>query len=150
MGLKKQFQVYDTNKNGTLEFDEFNSALSSFNLGLEDRDIETLFKSFDKNGDGVVDFKEFMNLVMGDLSALRQEILALAYGKLKKIGGGRVMIMDIKNNYNASKHPNVKTGKKSEEEQLTDFIETFEAHHNAEHNYDAKAPISVNEFLDYY
>lgn len=39
-------------------------------------------------------------------------------------------INDIKDSYNASKHPDVIAGKKTEEQILIEFLETFEAHHN--------------------
>jgi hypothetical protein len=32
--------------------------------------------------------------------------------------------------YDASRHPDVKTGKKTEDEILIEFLETFEMHHN--------------------
>ena len=37
---------------------------------------------------------------------------------------------DIKGCYNARAHPDVKSGKKSEDEILGEFLETFEAHHS--------------------
>jgi hypothetical protein len=39
-------------------------------------------------------------------------------------------INDIKGVYNASRHPDVKSGKKTEDEVLGEFIETFEQHHS--------------------
>jgi len=36
-----------------------------FKLGLEDIDIENIFKSFDNNGDGVLDLNEFMDMILG-------------------------------------------------------------------------------------
>jgi hypothetical protein len=42
-------------------------------------------------------------------------------------------INDIKGKYNASKHPEVKSGKKTEDDVLKEFLETFEMHHNVMH-----------------
>ena len=39
---------------------------------------------------------------------------------------GVLDIADIKNKYNARLHPDVKSGKRSEEEVLKEFLETFE------------------------
>ena len=38
-------------------------------------------------------------------------------------------MLDIKDSYNAKLHPDVKSGKKTEEDILGEFLETFEAHH---------------------
>jgi hypothetical protein len=39
---------------------------------------------------------------------------------------GKVDINDIRQSYNAKKHPDVLSGKKKEEEILCEFLETFE------------------------
>lgn len=39
-------------------------------------------------------------------------------------------INDIKGVYNAKNHPDVKAGKRTEDDVLGDFLETFEMHHN--------------------
>lgn len=45
-------------------------------------------------------------------------------------GDGVLRINDIKGVYNARFHPDVKAGKKTEDEVLGEFLETFEMHHN--------------------
>jgi len=52
--------------------------------------------------------------------------------------------------YNGHQHPEVRSGKRSEDEILTEFMETFEAHHNLmdKTRYDGK--ISYEEFFEYY
>jgi hypothetical protein len=49
-----------------------------------------------------------------------------AFKKIDKDGSGILDINDIKGVYNASRHPEVKSGKKSEDEVLGEFLETFE------------------------
>ena len=58
---------------------------------------------------------------------------------------------DIKGTYNASRHPDVQSGKKTEDEVLAEFLDTFEYHFsllNMERTRDAK--ISLEEFIEYY
>lgn len=45
-------------------------------------------------------------------------------------GDGILTLGDIRDKYNASMHPDVKSGKRTEDEVLTEFLETFELHHN--------------------
>jgi len=41
-------------------------------------------------------------------------------------GDGELTIDDLRNKYNPSLHPDVKSGKRTEDEILTEFAETFE------------------------
>lgn len=45
-------------------------------------------------------------------------------------GDGQLDIHDIEGKYDASKHPDVKSGKLTNEEALKEFLQTFEMHHN--------------------
>ena len=60
----------------------------------------------------------------------------------------------MKRFYNASNHPDVKSGKKTEDEVLLDFLETFEVHRSLSRGDKASAKgdgkVSINEFMDYY
>jgi len=59
---------------------------------------------------------------------------------------------DIKGLYNAKKHPDVISGKKTEDEVLTEFLETFDIHHaNLTGDHQLNSPIiTFDEFLEYY
>jgi hypothetical protein len=59
-------------------------------------------------------------------------------------------IEDLKGRYDASRHPDVKSGKKSEEEVLTEFLETFEQHHNILNGYQSDGQVTLEEFVEYY
>lgn len=52
------------------------------------------------------------------------------YKKIDVNEDGVLDINDIKGKYDGSKHPDVKSGKKTEDEVLKEFLETFEMHHN--------------------
>ena len=57
---------------------------------------------------------------------------------------------DIKRTYNAKMHPDVKSGKRSEDEVLLEFLETFEQHHNTIHGAKSDGKVTPEEFLEYY
>ncbi len=73
-----------------------------------------------------------------------------AFNFIDKTGDGTLDIHDIKGTYDASKHPDVRSGKKSENEVLSEFLETFETHHNVMHNGQSDGKVSVEEFIEYY
>ena len=54
-----------------------------------------------------------------------------AFKIMDKNGNGVLDIDDIRGTYNARLHPDVKSGKRTEDEVLLEFLETFEQHHNS-------------------
>ncbi len=52
------------------------------------------------------------------------------FNKLDRNRNGSIEVDDIIGIYNAKQHPDVKSGKKTEEEILGDFLDTFEIHHS--------------------
>ena len=73
-----------------------------------------------------------------------------AFKKIDFNGDGVLDISDIKGKYDASKHPDVKSGKKTEDEVLKEFLETFEMHHNVMHGTKSDGKVTVDEFIEYY
>jgi hypothetical protein len=73
-----------------------------------------------------------------------------AYGKLDRDGNGWIDINDIKGVYSAKTHPDVKSGKKTEEQILLEFLETFETHHSLRNNGAPDHVVTREEFEEYY
>ena len=69
---------------------------------------------------------------------------------LDKDGSGIIEFDEIKEVYRARNHPDVKAGKKTEDEVLLEFIETFEAAHNYLNGNDADGKVTLEEFIEYY
>ena len=60
----------------------------------------------------------------------RQNLVYHAFQRFDRDGNGNVNIEDLKGTYNASMHPDVRSGKKSEEDVLYEFLDTFEQHYS--------------------
>jgi Ca2+-binding EF-hand superfamily protein len=88
-----------------------------------------LFKKFDRNSDNEVDYVEVLRVIRGAMNPYRKDFVIKAFKKVDRDGSGILDINDIKGTYNAKLHPDVKTGKKTEEEVLMEFLDTFEVHH---------------------
>jgi hypothetical protein len=57
---------------------------------------------------------------------------------------------DIIDVYNAKKHPAVVEGRKTEQQVLGEFLETFEQHHNIMTQNEKDYRVSMEEFIEYY
>jgi Ca2+-binding EF-hand superfamily protein len=112
--------------------------------------MPALFRVFDKNGDGTMSYEEFLGEVRGSMSQKRIDLCLLAYEKIDADNDGNMSVEEILKSYDATKHPDVKSGKRSEQNVIVEFMETFEAHHGMYNDGDRNAPITHTQFLDYY
>lgn len=63
------------------------------------------------------------------MNRFRRSLAEKAFKLMDKDKSGVLDIDDIKGVYNAKFHPDVKAGKKTEEEVLGEFLDTFELHY---------------------
>jgi Ca2+-binding EF-hand superfamily protein len=105
----------DDNNSKSLDLNEFRKAMRDFKIDLTDEHIGIVFNAFDLNRDGSIDYNEFLRIIRGDLSPGRLSLVKRAFEKLDRDGSGVVDINDIRGVYNAAKHPDVLSGKKSED-----------------------------------
>lgn len=72
--------------------------------------------AFDRNNGGSIDYDEFLAEIRGKMNEQRQRLVQQAFNILDQGGDGVIDIEDIKAKYNARYHPDVKQGKRTEEE----------------------------------
>lgn len=58
----------DDNNSGTLDLYEFKKGIRDFNIEMDPKDVENIFKSFDLNRNGDIDFDEFIRVVVGPMN----------------------------------------------------------------------------------
>lgn len=81
----------------------------------------------------------------------RREVCQQAFRHLDFADDGIIDLSDIKRKYNAKKHPDVVSGRRTEDEILCEFLDTFEAHYAMMHGKQTKdRRISMKEWLEYY
>ncbi len=88
--------------------------------------------------------------MVGEMNEFRKGLVQRAFCTLDKDHSGNIDINDIRKSYNALLHPDVKNGKKTEDEVLKEFLETFETHHNVMHDFRPDSKVSIEEFFEYY
>lgn len=123
----------DDDGSKSISLPEFAKACRDFKVGISDDNVPLLFEQFDTNRDGTLNIDEFLMAIRGELNQFRANLVEKAFRKIDKDSNGSLEIDDIKDIYNASKHPDVIQGRKTEDQILMEFLETFEAHHNMKH-----------------
>merc|ERR1719446_448760 len=145
--LGKWFLRSDLDKSGYLDKEEFAVVCKRLRVGLTPEQTATLFDGFDESGDGQICYDEFLIALRGNLSPTRLKVTEQAWGKLLKFdkdGSGALEMDELRQVYNAKGHPAVKAGKKTEEEVILEFIETFEVRGVVD------GTITKDEFVEYY
>ena len=150
IGLGRQFKIMDDNGSRTLDTYEFTKAMKDYMLGFSDSEITQLFNYFDVDRSGSIDYNEFIRAIRGAMNPMRRKLVGQAYVKLDKDGNGWIDINDIKGTYSAKTHPDVLSGKKTEEQILLEFLETFETQHNIRTNGAPDHVVTREEFDEYY
>jgi len=61
--LKRVFDYFDVNKDGSIDYDEFKQILFSADpqSTIDDEEIDEIIQSADLNKDGKIDYHEFIN-----------------------------------------------------------------------------------------
>lgn len=102
--------------------------MDDFRIGMNDKQIGAVFDMFDRDGSGDVSYDEFLRMIRGEMNPFRVAIAKKAFAIMDKDGSGKLDINDIRQNFNAKQHPDVKAGKKTEDQILGEFLDTFEDH----------------------
>jgi len=151
-GIGKKFKIADDDRSGSLNKEEFSKAMHDFRIGLNDKEVARAFDVFDRDGSGDISYDEFLRSIRGKMNPTRQAIAKKAFAIMDKDGSGILDINDIRQTYNAKHHPDVKSGKKQEEEILLEFLDTFEDHFcDMKGNADSRdGKINLDEWYEYY
>ena len=148
--LSRNFRIVDENNTQTIDFNEFQKACKTFNFGLDENQMRIAFVAFDRDNTGEIDYDEFIRSIRGEMNEFRQKLVQQAFDILDVNKNGEISFEEIKNKYNVSGHPDVLSGKKTEEEVLKDFMNTFQETYNYLCGTESDNVITIEEFQEYY
>jgi Ca2+-binding EF-hand superfamily protein len=151
-GIGKKFKIADDNGNKSLDKEEFKKAMHDFRIGLHEKQVGIAFDIFDRDGSGEISYDEFLRAIRGEMNGQRQAIAKKAFAIMDRDKSGQLDLNDIRQTYNAKQHPDVKAGKKTEDEILNEFLDTFEDHFcDMKGHADSRdGKITMQEWLEYY
>jgi calcyphosin len=150
IGLQRVFKICDDDNSGHLNRTEFFKALREYKLEVTDEQVNLMFNIFDGDRSGSINFDEFLFVIAGQMNEKRKALVEAAFKILDKDNIGLIDVEDIIGTYNAKSHPAVLDGRKTEEDVLEEFLQTFEMHHNNVKGKSNDFKITREEFAAYY
>lgn len=150
VGLGKSFSIIDDNHSGSLDISEFAKAMRDYRVTEDAAELQAIIEIFDTDHSGQICYDEFVRTIVGEMNPRRRALCVRAFDKLDKQGDGVIDLTDIKVLYNAKKHPDVMMGKRSEDDVLYEFLDTFEAHYSIKHPESRDRHVTQQEWLEYY
>ena len=141
--LSRVMKVMDRDGSKRLDREEIKYGLRNFGVEVSDRDIDTIMNTFDRDSSGSISYDELLRGLRGNLSPRRREMIQKAFDILDRDGSGVVTLDNVREIYDASEHPDVISGRKTEDEALTEFMSQWDT-------IDKDNEITREEFLEYY
>jgi Ca2+-binding EF-hand superfamily protein len=149
-GVKRCFRQMDEDSSNTLSLREFIKALEDYRIYINPEQQSTIFRLFDQDGNGEINYEEFIFGVVGQMNKRRECVVMAAFSKLDIDNSGTLQIDEVKSTYNAKAHPDVASGKKTEDDALYEFLDSFDQHLITSKDSLKDRSVSLKEFVDYY
>ena len=150
--FQRMLSIYDYNHSGQISLEDFTTIFLTYNLNFSISDIQTIFKQFDKEQTGFINYDLLTNSIIGQMNDRRKNLVLKVFENFNKNEQGEVSMSEIKQKYNAGRHPDVLNGRKSKEEEFGDFLDKLEIFR--EYNDNLKMTYStimnLNDFLKFY
>lgn len=130
-----------------IPFSVFSKAFFDLKSPLTPVQLTFLFKYFNKNKQNTINYIEILSEIRGELSESRKAIIKTVYNNLVK-SSQSIELNKLRKLFIPGAHPDVISGKKTEEEILSVFLQGLEINHTiwGENNDE----VSLEEFLEYY
>ena len=141
-GLARKFKIIDDDSTGTINFTEFTKFVNEHAMHWTLAQVKAIFDRFDTDKSGGISFDEFLVALRGEINDRRKQMILLAFAVLDSDKSGAVELNDIVSKYDASKHPDVKAGKRTAESVLQEFLDTFDGNKDGS--------VTPQEFIKYY
>ena len=127
IGLQRVFRIMDDDGSQSLDLNEFKKAMKEMKIVFKrESDSEVLFRLFDRDRSGTISYEEFLTAVRGVLNPRRKALVGLAFAVLDKDESGIVEPSDLIGSYDTSKHPDVLSRRKSADQVLREFLDSFD------------------------
>ena len=128
MAMRRAFIIADENDSKTLTLPEFIKFCHDYRIPLSGNEINNLFNEFDSNKSGEINYEEFVSTFLGEMNERRKRLISILFETFDKNRKGYIDLDEIRNAYTPVNHPDVISGKKTQDEVLAEFLDNLQYH----------------------
>ncbi|KAM3137798.1 hypothetical protein pb186bvf_010041 [Paramecium bursaria] len=147
ISLYRVSKMLDADNDGQLNLQEFRKVIREHKIEVTDPEIDLVFSYFDRDNSGVIDLWGFMYVLRGEMNPFRIQLAEQVFEKFKQ--GEFVLISNLRNNFTVRNHPDLKSGKKQDDELVQDFFEPLLLLHNINGGF-GHENISKDELIEFF
>ena len=158
--FQKMLSIYDRDNSGFISFENFYTIFQSNYIDIPLVDIKSIFGLFDNNNEKQINsaseykikYDLLLKSIIGNISIKRRSLIQKVFDSFSRDKNGKILISDMKNRFNPSRHPDVLKGSKTENKilgEFLDFLEIFREYYNNLHG-GYTFNIGFQEFLEFY
>ena len=158
--FQKMLSIYDRYNSGFISFDNFYTIFQSNYIDIPLVDIKSIFGLFDNNNEKQINsaseykikYDLLLKSIIGNISIKRRALIQKVFDSFSRDKNGKILISDMKNRFNPSRHPDVLKGSKTENKilgEFLDFLEIFREYYNNLHG-GYTFNMGFQEFLEFY
>ncbi len=97
IGLKEAFDIFDADKSGSIDLQEFKNAIAALGLEKSSEKLLSVLSDLDSNTDNLIDFEEFLKLLGVYNKGLDdEEHLETIYKEKFALSNGKISLEDFK------------------------------------------------------
>lgn len=153
MNLHKQF-LFTCNNLASITFNDFVHVLKLQRIEMSQTEIENIFNRYSQEENGsFLNFPLFIRAFKKELKDTRLDVVEKAFSYLDRDQTETLFLDDIKLKFNGRNHPEVKLGRKNEDEIITEFLDCFELNYNlltTADNPETSNVVTFEEFANFY
>ena len=158
--FQKMLSIYDRDNSGFISFDNFYTIFQSNYIDIPLVDIKSIFGLFDNYNEKQINsaseykikYDLLLKSIIGNISIKRRALIQKVFDSFSRDKNGKILISDMKNRFNPSRHPDVLKGSKTENKilgEFLDFLEIFREYYNNLHG-GYTFNMGFQEFLEFY
>lgn len=119
--LSRAFHRMDRKRSGSIGREDAYYGFQQQALPINAKELQILINTFQRNNDCKFYYKNFIRVLRGPVSDGRKAVVARAFQSLPGNNSGEIALGHIKQCYDASRHPSVVAGSKSQASVLRQF-----------------------------
>ena len=137
----------NSDQNQNVSLDNFVNICKNLGINFPQNDIINFFNLLDFSGTGKITIEDIINNILDPISEHRKLYVVNKFAKLDVEKQGEVKVSLLKEKYNPKGHPDVISGKVTDEEIFKQFCYTLDIYCNLRN---INENINYKQFIDYY